>query len=142
MVVTWNLKAQRPDIQGPGVEKAWGWGVVEKGDQVGQRDSLLLDTEGIILEIIQAREKRGGERDSLRALYPGRAVSRGVTTPSLEPQEERGEVMKRKRAEQTMMKKHNHSNRVSGNGKPPNVWKLNSTIVLVFYCFIKNYPQV
>ena len=61
MVVTWNLKAQRPDIQGPGVEKAWGWGVVEKGDQVGQRDSLLLDTEGIILEIIQAREKRGGE---------------------------------------------------------------------------------
>ena len=49
-----------------------GVGVVEKGDQVGQRDSLLWDTEGQPLEIIQAREKRGGERDSLRALYPGR----------------------------------------------------------------------
>ena len=90
MEVTWNLKAQRPDIQGPGVEKAWGWGVVEKGDQVGQRDSLLWDTEGQPLEIIQAREKRGGEGDSLRALYPGRAVARGVTTCHWSPRR-RGE---------------------------------------------------
>ena len=83
MEVTWSLKARRPDIQGPGVEKVWGWGGVEKGDQVGQRDSLLWDTEGQPLEIIQAREKGGGERDSLRALYPGRSISRGVTRLSL-----------------------------------------------------------
>ena len=139
MEVTWNLKAQRPDIQGPGVEKAWGWW--RKGTKWGKETHSCGTQRGSPWRSSRP-ERKEVEKGQPQSPISREGSSQRCHNLSLEPQEERREVMRRKRAEQTMMKKHNHSNTVSGNGKPPNVWKLNSTIVFVFYCFVKNYPKV
>lgn len=133
----WKHKGQTSRAQG--LRKHGGGG--ERGPSGAKRLTLVGHRGAALGDHPGQREKRW-RRGQPQSPISREGSSQRCHNLSLEPQEERREVMRRKRAEQTMMKKHNHSNTVSGNGKPPNVWKLDSTIVFVFYCFVKNYPKV